>query len=300
MKKPSNKEIAELLEQVADLLEAQEANTFRIRAYRSGAASVRAADKQVASLVKNGDTAAVRELPDIGEGLAALIGEYVQTGRSTLLERLQGEVTPEDVFTKVPGIGEELATRINRELDIQTLEELEQAAHDGRLAKVEGFGERRVKAVQTALAGMLSRSAQKQSRQRAADQDNGGEPTNEPPVALLLAVDAEYRQKAAAGELKKIAPRRFNPEKEAWLPVLHTEREGWEFTALFSNTKRAHELGMTDDWVVIYFERNGREQQRTVVTETSGAFQGERVVRGREGESRRYYQEQAAHQEKLF
>jgi hypothetical protein len=300
MKKPANKEIADVLEQVADLLEAQEANTFRIRAYRNGAASVRAVKKPVASLLKEGDTAALRNLPDIGEGLAALISEYVQTGRSTLLERLQGEVTPEDVFTKVPGIGEELATRISRELDIQTLEELEQAAHDGRLAQVEGFGTRRVQVVQTALAGLLSRSAQKQSRQRRTAQDNREGSVKEPPIALLLAIDAEYRQKAAAGELKKIAPRRFNPDKEAWLPVLHTEREGWEFTALFSNTKRAHELGTTDDWVVIYFERNGQEQQRTVVTETSGSFQGERVVRGREAGSRHYYQEQAAHQEKLF
>jgi Holliday junction resolvasome RuvABC DNA-binding subunit len=300
MKKPDNQEIAQLLEQVADLLEAQEANTFRIRAYRNGAASVRAAKKPVASLLKDGDTAALRQLPDIGEGLAALISEYVQTGRSTLLERLQGEITPEDVFTKVPGIGEELATRINRELDIQSLEELEQAAHDGRLAKVEGFGERRVKAVQTALAGLLSRSAQRQSRQRTADQANGERSAIEPPAALLLAIDAQYRQKAAAGELKQIAPRRFNPDKEAWLPILHTEREGWEFTALFSNTKRAHELDMTGDWVVIYFERAGQEQQRTVVTETSGSLQGERVVRGREADSRRYYQEQAAHQEKLF
>jgi DNA polymerase (family X) len=300
MKKPSNEEIARLLEQVADLLEAQEANTFRIRAYRSGAAAVRAADKKVAGLVKDDDTAALRQLPDIGEGLAALIAEYAQTGRSTLLERLQGEVTPEDVFTKVPGIGEELASRISRELDIQTLEELEQTAHDGRLAQVEGFGPRRLKAVQTALAGLLSRSAQKQSRQRTVGGENGEEPAKEPPVALLLAVDAEYRQKAAAGELKKIAPRRFNPDKEAWLPVLHSEREGWQLTALFSNTKRAHELEMTDDWVVIYFERDGREQQRTVVTETSGPLQGERVVRGREADSRRYHQEQAAHQEKLF
>jgi DNA polymerase (family 10) len=300
MKKPSNKEIAQLLEQVADLLEAQEANAFRIRAYRNGAASVRAADKKVAGLVKDGDTSALQELPDIGEGLAALIGEYVQSGRSTLLERLQGEVTPEELFGKIPGIGEELATRINRELDIETLEELEQAAHDGRLAQVEGFGERRVQGVQTALAGMLSRSAQKQSRQRTADGEKETESATEPPVALLLAVDADYRQKAAAGELKKIAPRRFNPEKEAWLPVLHSEREGWQFTALFSNTKRAHELEMTDDWVVVYYERDGRERQRTVVTETNGRLQGERVVRGREEESGRYYQEQAALQEKLL
>ena len=66
--------------------------------------------------------------------------------------------------------------------------------------------------------------------------------------------------------------------------MLHTERAPWSFTALFSNTARAHELGTTGDWVVIYFERDGREGQCTVVTEHSGPAAGERVVRGREDE----------------
>ena len=73
----------------------------------------------------------------------------------------------------------------------------------------------------------------------------------------------------------------------AWLPVLHVEKEGWYFTALFSNTARAHELGKTRDWVVIYYERDGEEDQCTVVTERSGALRGRRVVRGREDECAR-------------
>jgi putative hydrolase len=85
--------------------------------------------------------------------------------------------------------------------------------------------------------------------------------------------------------LPKIAPRRFNPSGEAWLPILHTERGEWHFTALFSNTARAHELGRNRDWVVIYFhEDSGPEGQRTVVTETRGPAAGQRVVRGREAE----------------
>ena len=99
-------------------------------------------------------------------------------------------------------------------------------------------------------------------------------------------MDAEYRRRAAAGELRRIAPRRFNPGGQAWLPVLHVDRDGWSFTALYSNTARAHELGTTRDWVVVYAERDGREDQCTVVTERSGALRGERVVRGREDECR--------------
>ena len=109
-----------------------------------------------------------------------------------------------------------------------------------------------------------------------------------PGVALLLEIDREYRDKAAAGRLHLIAPRRFNPEGKAWLPVLHAQRGEWHFTALFSNTARAHELGHTRDWVVIYFyDGEHREGQCTVVTETHGEQAGRRVVRGRERESER-------------
>lgn len=110
-------------------------------------------------------------------------------------------------------------------------------------------------------------------------------PSLEPDVDTLLDVDREYREKAAAGTLRRIAPRRFNPLAEAWLPILHCQRGDWQFTALFSNTARAHALGKTADWVVLYFHSDhGPEGQRTVVTETTGPLQGQRVVRGREPE----------------
>jgi hypothetical protein len=107
---------------------------------------------------------------------------------------------------------------------------------------------------------------------------------------VLLDVDAEYRRKSARGELALITPRRFNPEGEAWLPVLHTERDGWHFTALYSNTARAHELGRTRDWVVVYYyDDDHREYQCTVVTEFRGPLRAKRVVRGRELECRNLY-----------
>jgi hypothetical protein len=111
-----------------------------------------------------------------------------------------------------------------------------------------------------------------------------------PSVAVLLDVDREYRDKAAAGTLPTIAPRRFNPKNESWLPILHTERDEWHFTALFSNTGRAHDLGRTRDWVVIYFYNDHHEEgQHTIVTETRGPLVGSRVVRGREDECRDFY-----------
>jgi len=87
-----------------------------------------------------------------------------------------------------------------------------------------------------------------------------------------------------------IAPKRFNPEGKAWLPVMHVSKQGWHFTALFSNTARAHQLDRTQDWVVFYFyDDQHHESQHTVVTETHGALTGRRVVRGREAECREYY-----------
>jgi DNA polymerase/3'-5' exonuclease PolX len=200
---PGNDEIADVLEQIADLLETQDANPFRVRAYRQGALSVREAERSVAKLVHQGKRQALTRLSGIGEGLASTIEEYVETGRSSQLDRLRGEVSPGDLFKKVPGVGPELAERIFKTLDIHSLEELEQAAHDGRLEEVEGFGTKRIEAVQASLAGMLSQSAQRRSRQRVSGEK---EPEKEPDVNILLNVDEEYRRKAKAGELRIMRP----------------------------------------------------------------------------------------------
>jgi ribosomal protein S13 len=284
---PTNEAIAALLEQIAQLLEVGEENPFRVRAYRNAAATISAAEESVADLAIKEDRRALTALPGIGEGLANLIIDYVKTGESALLRQLEEQNSPERALSQAPGIGEELARRIVEQLGIHTLEELEVAAHDGRLDSVEGFGPERVKAVKASLAGMLSDSAQRRARQRTQEK---GEQPDEPSVAELLEVDAEYRRRAEAGELQKIAPKRFNPEGKAWLPVLHTRRGDWSFTVLFSNTARAHEAGKTHDWVVIYFERDGsEEEQRTVVTATQGDLTGKRIVRGQEAETRRHY-----------
>jgi len=284
--KPGNEEIAHVLERIAGLLEAQGANVHRVRAYRDGAQSVREASDSLAGLVRRGEEQALLEIPGIGDRLGGLIFEYVRTGRSGLLERLQGEVTPESLFTQIPGIGPELAREISTQLDVHTFQELEQAAHDGRLAAVEGFGPKRVEMVRVYLAGLLSRAAQRRTQELEA-------PEVQPAVELLLALDEAYRRQAEAGELPTITPQRFNPEKKAWLPVLEGHAGGWQFSIMYSNTARAHELSKTRDWVVIYYRRDGQEDQVTVVTETGGPLAGKRVVRGREAECREYYARQS-------
>lgn len=288
----TNAQIADMLERIADLLDGQEANPFRIRAYRDGARTVREHESPVADYIHKDELEALKALPNIGEGIAAVIGEYVSSGKSDLLETLESQASPADAFTRVPGIGKELAERVVEQLHIHTLPELEEAAHDGRLASVEGFGERRIEGVRAALAGMLSRAAGRDQRARTSkNTENGSSEKTKPSVALLLDIDADYRRRAEGDTLTKIAPRRFNPTNEAWLPIMHTERDGWKFTVLYSNTAKAHELGKTHDWVVIYYERDGKEQQNTVVTETKGSLIDKRVVRGREAETRQHYRQ---------
>ncbi len=226
----------------------------------------------------------LKDLPGIGDKLAGSILEIAATGRLGLAERLEHETWPGQLFTEVPGIGAELARRIHEELGISTLEELELAAHDGRLEQVEGIGPDRAEGVRIALSGMLSRSSRRKLHEAAGLKDQ-----ERPSVDLLLEIDEEYRHKAERGRLRKIAPKRFNPEGEAWLPILRTKRQGWSFTALFSNTALAHRRGKTHDWVVIYYERGGAQQQATVVTAERGKLTGKRVVRGRERECREHY-----------
>jgi Holliday junction resolvasome RuvABC DNA-binding subunit len=286
---PGNDEIADALERVAELLDRRDENPFRVRSYRRAASRVRGLERPAARIYREEGAGGLQEIEGVGEALAGAIGELIETGRLGLLDRLEAEASPVDTLARVPGIGAELAERIHDELGVGSLEELEQAAHDGRLAEVEGIGEKRLQGVRDALAGMLSPAAARRARRRQAE---GGEAVEEPPAGLLLAIDREYRQKAEAGELRRIAPKRFNPEGEAWLPIMEVEREDWEFTALFSNTARAHELDKTHDWVVIYYSQDGAEEQCTVVTAGSGPLEGRRVVRGREAECRRHYEDE--------
>ena len=278
MTKSVNSFIAERLREVADLLEQQQANRFRVRAYRQAADTAASCGEDLRELFERGGSKALEALPDVGKAIGGAIAEMLRTGRSSQLERLRGTLDPQQVFRAIPGVGPELARRIHDTLHMDTLEALEVAAHDGRLASVPGIGPRRAAIIRGALGTMLG---------RPRPRPHGIE---EPPVKLLLEVDEQYRKESTAGHLPKIAPRRFNPSGEAWLPILHTERAEWHLTALFSNTALAHELGRTHDWVVIYFHADSHpEGQRTVVTETRGPLEGKRVVRGREPECRAYY-----------
>jgi DNA polymerase (family 10) len=264
-----NRDIADRLDELARLLESQGANRFRVRAYERAARTIRRLPTPVSDMLERQGLAGLEALPGVGESIARAVRDLLTRGRLAMLERLRGDSDPARLFASVPSIGPELADRIHHDLGIGTLEDLENAAHDGRLEEVLGFGPKRLAAVRDNLAHRLQRVRRGATGvERAPDLDE------------ILDVDREYRDKAAAGELVRIAPRRFNPDHERWLPILHTTRGRRHYTALFSNTALAHRLGRTRDWVVIYWDDGHGEHQRTVVTAKQGPSAGRRIVRG--------------------
>jgi putative hydrolase len=258
-----NTTIAARFDEVAMLLEQQDANPFRVAAYRNAADTLRGLPRSVDEILEQEGIEGLGKLSGIGENLSRAIRALVMTGRLPLLDQLRGESEPQKVFMTLPGIGPKLAEKLHVELGIDSLADLEVAAFDGRLKKIAGFGEKRLAGIRDVLARRLGRAHFVASSVRSASVDE------------LLEIDREYREKAAAGELNQITPRRFNPEGRAWLPVLHTRR------------------GMTHDWVVIYGDDDSHQFTSTVVTAQRGTLKGLRVVRGREDECAAYYERNA-------
>jgi len=272
-----NVRAASLLRELARLLEEQRANPFRVVAYQRAADTVERLGRRYDQILTEEGRAGLDRLPGIGPRIALALEAIAATGRLPMLERLQGERDPESVLASLPSIGRRLAERLHQELGIASLEDLEVALHRGTLGTIKGLGPKRQEAVLAVIRDRLSGPRREPV------------PTDTPPVEEILDVDREYRVGAERGTLPTIAPRRFNPEHQAWLPLLHTRRGDKDYTALFSNTALAHRLDRTRDWVVIYWDGTAREHQATVVTERRGPLKGRRVIRGREAECLEYF-----------
>jgi hypothetical protein len=273
-----NQAAAGRLDEIGQLLAEQGAGHFRVQAYHRAAETLRGLPGPVAEVYAREGIEGLERLPGIGPSIARSLRDLLLHGRIAMLERLRGRHDPLALFRSVPGIGRKLALTLHDELGLESLAELEAAANDGRLQNLAGLGPKRLAGIRDSLAHRLSRV---RSPHHAAELL--------PPVAELLEVDLEYRRAVATDRLKKIAPRRFNPGRETWLPVLHTSRGPRSYSVLFSNTARAHALGKTRDWVILYFDSADGEAQATVVTAQFGPLSGRRIVRGRERECLHYY-----------
>jgi len=133
-----NLEIARIFEEVADLLEIQDANPFRVRAYRNASRTLQTLSSPVASLIQKGEP--LDGLPGIGKDLAGKIREIVETGQLALLAELTATM-PESVveMMRIPGLGPKRAKQVYELLGVKTLAELEEAARSGRLRTLKGW-----------------------------------------------------------------------------------------------------------------------------------------------------------------
>lgn len=150
-----NVDIAAQFEQTADALEIQDANPFRVRAYRNAARMLRAHGSEMAELVAQ--EAKLTDLPGIGEDLAARIAEIVKTGKSGALEKIQKKVPRFAMeLLKLPGIGPRRARTLCEDADIHSLEQLHRAALDHRLRSLPGLG---AKVEETVIAALQKTKA---------------------------------------------------------------------------------------------------------------------------------------------
>ena len=159
----SNAEIASLLVEMADLLELEGANRFRVRAYRNAAATLEELSRPVSELIAEG--ADLTELPAIGEDLAETLVEIDATGTFAALEELRGK-SPATLreLLQIPGLGPKRVQALHDELGIATLDDLEAALESGAIESVSGFG---AKTVQNLREAVLIGRRKKQRHLRA-------------------------------------------------------------------------------------------------------------------------------------
>jgi DNA polymerase (family 10) len=150
----SNADIAAVFEDIAGLLELEDANPYRIRAYRNAARTLRGYAPDIATLLEKGGT--LPKLAGIGEDLSAKIREIVETGDCALRTRLHREVPPALVqLLSIGGLGPKRVRQLYHDLGIETPQQLYDAARSGRIRRLHGFGEKTQAKLLGAVAARL-------------------------------------------------------------------------------------------------------------------------------------------------
>ncbi|WP_217693510.1 nucleotidyltransferase domain-containing protein [Rhodovulum sp. ES.010] len=185
-----NSEVAAIFDHVADFLEIRGANRFRVRAYRNAATTVRDQSRRVADMVEAGED--LSALPDIGEDLAGKIAQIARTGHLSLLDELS-DTMPEAVVqaTRIPGIGPKRARALFEALDLASIDDLERAVKEERIAEIAGFGAKTEAKIRAALeAGDLE---ERRTRRDVAEE------FAEPLIAWIREIDGVETAEIAGG-----------------------------------------------------------------------------------------------------
>ena len=158
-----NTDIAGIFDEIADFLEIEGENPFRIRAYRNASRTVSGLGEQLKDMVADGED--LTKLPGIGKDLAAKIHEILETGTAKALIKLQQRIPKTLIeILKLPNLGPKRVRVLYKDLKIKNLEQLSVAARKGRIRNLEGFGEKTEKAILEAIEAL----AQKEKRFKIA------------------------------------------------------------------------------------------------------------------------------------
>ena len=134
-----NSEIARVFEDIADFLELKGENPFKIRAYQRAAFSIEHLPEELEEMVRE---SRLKEIPGVGEAIAGKITELISTGRLKYYDDLKAEFPAGiSALLDVPGIGPRTAVRLARELNIKSIDELEAAIAEGKVASLPRLGE---------------------------------------------------------------------------------------------------------------------------------------------------------------
>jgi len=141
-----NSDIARILNDVADLLDIQGENEFRVRAYRNAARNITGVSQNINEMVKNGED--LTELPGIGKNMAEKIEEIVRTGSLAQLEELEKKIPAELLdLMKIPALGPKRVALLYKELGVKSLEDLKEAAQKGKIKGIKGLGDKTEKTI---------------------------------------------------------------------------------------------------------------------------------------------------------
>ncbi|HWI81130.1 DNA polymerase/3'-5' exonuclease PolX [Ramlibacter sp.] len=150
-----NADVAAVFSQIADLLEVQGANTFRIRAYRNAARNVGELGRSVSAMLEAGEN--LDELPGIGPDLAGKIAEIAASGSCAQLEQLREELPPAITeLLAIPRLGPKRVRTLHQQLGIKTIAELLKAARSRRIRMVPGFGPKMERLILDAATARLA------------------------------------------------------------------------------------------------------------------------------------------------
>jgi DNA polymerase (family 10) len=221
-----NTEMARLLEQFGDLLEISGGNPYRVRAYRTAARTVRTQNVPLERLIEEHED--ITALPGIGEDMAAHIEEICRTGSMEQLDQL-AEETPRSLteLLRLPGLGPKRTGQLWEELDIETVDQLENAARSGQVADLEGFGE---KTQQSILEGIQDyRAYQERFLLGEADQLIR-------PLMSYLAQSEDIERIEVAGSYRR------RKETVGDIDVLAIARDGEAVMTYFTDFERVEEV----------------------------------------------------------